>query len=244
MQARGATIECLNFRFDKTPEGEFIETIIAAQGQLERKQNGRQTAQKMEARMKNGYWVHNAPIGYVYKEIKGRGKVLFLDPPPDGYVRQAFEGYASGNFRTVAEVRRFFESIPEFPRSKAGRITQQRVVDVLTHPLYTGHICLDHYCIHWLKGQHEPLVSMEIFERVQARREGRAYAPRRKNIGDEFALRGVAACASCGSALRSSFARGNGGRYAYYLCQQKGCEAYGKSTKRDVLEGEVGAIIR
>ncbi len=58
---RGARIECLNFKFDETPEGEFIETIMAAQGALERKQNGRQVAQKMKARMENGYWVHTAP---------------------------------------------------------------------------------------------------------------------------------------------------------------------------------------
>ena len=29
-QRRGATIECLNFKFDGTPKGEFIETIVAA----------------------------------------------------------------------------------------------------------------------------------------------------------------------------------------------------------------------
>lgn len=34
---RGARIECLNFKFEDTPEGEFIETLMAAQGQLERK---------------------------------------------------------------------------------------------------------------------------------------------------------------------------------------------------------------
>ena len=48
---RGAQIECLNFKFEDSPEGEFIETIMAAQGALERKQNGRQVAQKMKARM-------------------------------------------------------------------------------------------------------------------------------------------------------------------------------------------------
>jgi hypothetical protein len=31
-----ATVECLNFKFEDTPEGKFIETIIAAQGELER----------------------------------------------------------------------------------------------------------------------------------------------------------------------------------------------------------------
>jgi len=32
---RGAHVECLNFTFEDTPEGKFIETIIAAQGQLD-----------------------------------------------------------------------------------------------------------------------------------------------------------------------------------------------------------------
>jgi predicted site-specific integrase-resolvase len=41
-QTRGARIECLNFKFEDTPEGKFIETVIAAQGELEREQNRRQ----------------------------------------------------------------------------------------------------------------------------------------------------------------------------------------------------------
>jgi DNA invertase Pin-like site-specific DNA recombinase len=121
---RGATIECLNFKFDDTPEGEFIETIMAAQGALERKQNGRQVAQKMRARMENGYWIHNPPIGYRYETIKGRGKVLVFDEPLASIVRQGFEGYAIGHFQSQAEVKRFFERQPAFPRNKQGIITQ------------------------------------------------------------------------------------------------------------------------
>lgn len=33
---RGAIVECLNFRFEDTPEGKFVETTFAAQGELER----------------------------------------------------------------------------------------------------------------------------------------------------------------------------------------------------------------
>jgi DNA invertase Pin-like site-specific DNA recombinase len=62
-------VECLNFKFDDTPEGEFIETVIAAQGDLERKQNARQVSQKMKARMESGYWVHDTPVGYKYEAI-------------------------------------------------------------------------------------------------------------------------------------------------------------------------------
>lgn len=53
-KARGARIECINFRFEDTPEGKFVETIFAAQGELEREQNRRQVIQKMQARAKRG----------------------------------------------------------------------------------------------------------------------------------------------------------------------------------------------
>ncbi|MEL6171736.1 MAG: hypothetical protein AAFR02_06940, partial [Pseudomonadota bacterium] len=62
----------------------------------------------------------------------------------------------------------------------------------------------------WLKAQHEPLVSLDVFDKVQERRNGTAKAPKRKNIGDAFALRGIAVCACCNVPLRSSITKGNG----------------------------------
>ncbi|MEO1747820.1 MAG: recombinase family protein, partial [Pseudomonadota bacterium] len=240
---RGATIECLNFKFDETPEGEFIETIMAAQGALERKQNGRQVAQKMKARMENGYWVHNPPVGYVYQEIKGRGKVLHQHPVLAPIIKEAFEGYASGRFESQAEVKRFLESFPDYPRNSKGEITQQRVTEILRSPIYTGYIVSKNYGIDWLEGQHEPLISIATFEKVQERRLKPTKAAKRKNIGNAFAMRGMVSCACCGTPLRSSFSKGNGGQYAYYLCQTKSCTEYGKSIPRDKLEGDVGELL-
>ena len=244
MDARGARRECLNFNFEDSPEGKFVETIMAAQGQLEREQNGRQVSQKMEARMQSGYWVHAAPIGYRYQTRRGHGKVLTFDEPLASIVRESFEGFVSGRFATQAEVGRYFETHPEFPRDSKGRITGQRVVQVLTNPLYTGHICSENYGLHWLKGHHPAIISMETFEKAQALRGKGAYAPRRKNIGDDFALRGLVACGDCGVPLRSSWPKGKYKRYAYYLCQTKGCDSYGKSIPRDKIEGEVGALLK
>lgn len=243
-RARGARIECLNFKFDESPEGEFIETIMAAQDALERKQNGRQVAQKMKARMQAGYWVHKVPVGYRYETVKGRGKMLVPHEPLASIVREAFEGYELGRFQTQAEVKRFFESFPAFPRNKNGEVVQQRVTDILDQPIYTGHICSETYDISWLKAQHEPLITLETFDKVQERRKGIAKAPQRKNIGDDFVCRGIALCADCNVPLRSSWTKGEYKRYPYYLCQTKGCESYGKSIARDQLENEVGELVR
>lgn len=241
---RGAIIECLNFKFDDSPEGEFIETIMAAQGALERKQNGRQVAQKMRARMQNGFWIHNAPAGYKYASEKGLGKVLVRDEPLASIVVEGFEGYAMGRFETHAEVKRFFESHPDFPRNNRGIITQQRVADILINPLYTGYICSKTYGIDWLEGHHKALITIQTFDKVQERHKGVARAPMRKNIGNDFALRGFVTCGDCSTPLRSSWTKGRNQRYPYYLCQTKTCASYGKSIPRDKLEAEIGNIIK
>ncbi len=243
-RARGATIECLNFKFDDTPEGEFIETIMAAQGALERKQNGRQVAQKMKARMQSGYWVHNAPVGYRYKAIKGRGKMLVPDELNANDVREALEGFAAGRYQTQAEVRRFLETKPHFPYNIEGKVRDKRVSHLLRQPLYAGYICSEVYGLNWLKGQHEPLISMETFDRIQERLTSTGYAPERKNTGRDFVLRGFATCGDCSAPLRSSWSKGKCKSYAYYACHTKGCDSYGKSIPRDKLENEFSAIVR
>lgn len=211
---------------------------------LERKQNGRQVAQKMKARMQGGYWVHNPPVGYRYETVKGHGKVLTLHEPLAGIVKEALEGYAMGRFESQAEVRGFFDRCPDFPRNSQGEVTQQRVTDILTNPLYSGFVCSQTYGIDWLQGRHEALISLEAFDKIQARRKGVAKAPMRKNIGEDFALRGFVTCGDCNTPLRSSWVRGRKRPYAYYLCQTKACASYGKSIPRDKLEGDVGDIIK
>ncbi|WP_166417461.1 recombinase family protein [Cochlodiniinecator piscidefendens] len=243
-RVRGATIECLNFKFDETPEGEFIETIMAAQGALERKQNGRQVAQKMKARMQLGYWVHNAPVGFRYKTVKGHGKLLHPDEPDASAVREAIEGFAIGRFRTQAEVKRFLESKPDYPHIKDGKVRDKRVTDLLTNPLYAGYVCSEVYELNWLKGQHEPLVSMATFEKVQARLNDTGYAPARADIGEDFALRGFATCGDCGAKLRSSWSKGKTKYYPYYLCHTKDCESYGKSISRAKIEGAFEEVVK
>ena len=115
---------------------------------------------------------------------------------------------------------------------------------MLTHPINTGYICSERYNIDWLKAQHEALISLDTFEKVQQRRQGIARAPLRKCKSDDFALRGMVVCGECGVPLRSSWTRGRSKRYPYYLCQTKSCDSYGKSIARDTVENDVGALVK
>jgi site-specific DNA recombinase len=121
-QRRKARIECLNFKFEDTPEGKFIETIMAAQGELERQQNSRQVIQKMQARVDAGYWCFKPIIGYKYRRVDGHGKMLVPEEPVATVVRDALEGYASGRFETMVEVQRFLQRQPSYPKDPNGEV--------------------------------------------------------------------------------------------------------------------------
>jgi len=138
---RGALVHFLNFKTEDTPEGRFVETVFAAQAQLEREQNSRQSRQKTKARLEKGYWTRKAPRGLKYIDAKGGGKILVHDEPIASIVQDALQGYASGRFSTVTEVKRFLERQPQYPKDKAnGELHNQTVPRLLRQKLYAGYL--------------------------------------------------------------------------------------------------------
>lgn len=243
LAAYRATVECLNFKFEDTPEGQFVETVIAAQGQLERLQNRRQTLQKMKARLERGYYVFAAPVGYRYEKAEGHGRVLVRDEPRASIVREALEGYASGRFQLQAEVKRFLASHPEYPRDRSGEVRAQDVTNLLKRPTYAGYVEGPNWGVTLRKGHHEPLISFQTHRAIQDRLLGKAKAPARKNLSVDFPLRGAVVCGHCGTPLTACWTKGKYLRYPYYLCPKRGCESYGKSIRRATIEGEFEALL-
>lgn len=244
-QTRGARIECLNFKLDDSPEGKFVETIFAAQGELEREQNRRQVIQKMQARVEKGYWVFAAPVGYKYASDRAHGKILVRDEPIASIITQALEGFASGHFETQGEVKRFLESKPEFPKdTPQGEIRWQRVERILTQQIFAGYVEAPKWGVSARLGHHEPLISLETFKRIQERIKGKARAPARKDISDDFPLRGFVLCDDCGEPMTSCWSKGRNKHYAYYLCDTRGCESNRKSIARDKIEDGFADILK
>ncbi|MEM0922125.1 MAG: recombinase family protein [Pseudomonadota bacterium] len=245
LHSHDASIECLNYKFEETPEGRFAETIFAAQGELEREQNRRQVLQKMKARVEQGYAIFHAPRGYRYVSERGNGRVLVPSEPAASVITEALEGYASGRFQTQAEVQRFLEAQPGYPKSKSGKVPSETVKRLLTQPIYAGYVEAPDWGVSRSAAKHEALISKGMFDRIQERLQGRAKAPARKNISDAFALNGFVVCANCEKPLRSSQSRGQAGKlYPYYACHTKGCVSYGKSIRRDDLEGEFEEVLK
>lgn len=244
MAKYGVRRECLNYQFDDSAEGRFVETLFAAQGELEREQNGRQTRQKTQARLEAGYYPFKAPVGYKYADVKPHGKLLKVDEEVRQVLVEALEGFASGRFQTKAEVRHFFEASPEYPKPASGKIANARESIILSCPLYAGYLEYKPWGVSLRKAQHEAIISFETFQKIQERLKGRAHAPARVDIREDFPLRGSIAC-ECGNSLTSCYSKScTGRRYPYYICRNRKCEHKGKSIPKAKLEGEFENLLK
>ncbi|SEN97094.1 recombinase family protein, partial [Palleronia pelagia] len=242
---RGARVECLNFTFEDTPEGLFVETVIAAQGQLEREQNRRQVIQKMTARVEKGYYVFHPPIGYKYERVAAHGKILVPNEPIASIIREALEGFADGRFTSQVEVKRFLEGKPDFPKSgKSGYVHPTKVRDMLERSVYAGCVEAPNWGVTLRKGHHEALISFSTYERIQARLKGTLNAPARKDINQDFPLRGFVLCDDCGEPMTSCWSKGRNQLYPYYLCDTPSCDSKRKSIRRADIEEGAEALLR
>lgn len=133
-------------------------------------------------------------------------------------------------------MKRFFESHPEFPICRHGFMTNEQVNRILTGPIYAGYIESKEWDVSLRKGQHEGVISLETFERVQERLNGKAFAPVRQDINADFPMRGFIACGDCHHPMTANWTKGRNATYPYYVCRHRGCDKFGKSVARAKVE--------
>jgi len=140
---------------------------------------------------------------------------------------------------------RYFESQPAFPKDLPdGKIRQQRVVDLLKQPLYAGYLEAPKWGIEFHKAQHEALISLESYQKVQARLKAGAIAPARKNISADFPLRNYVLCGDCEKPLTANWSKSKTGKkHPYYLCFTKQCRSYRKSIRRAQIEDDFEKVL-
>lgn len=71
-----------------------------------------------------------------------------------------------------------------------------------------------------------------------------ARTPNRKNLNADFPLRGAVVCGHCDTPLTACWSKGRLDYHPYYLCRKRGCECYGKSIRRSVIEGDFERLLQ
>src|SRR3989338_7883747 len=238
---RRATVECPNFVFTSSPEGQYVETIMAAGAQLEREQNRRQVMQKMKARLELGYWTFpDVPTGYVFKRDPVHGMLPVFVPQKAEIVKEALEGFASGRFMEQEDVRRF---LAEKDARDGKPVYLSWVKRLLTKVFYAGYVEYQPWEVSRRQGKHEPLIELVVFERIQERLSGKTTTHTKKILNEDFPLRSFVLCADCKQPYTASWTKGRSRKFPYYWCKTKGCPKRYKSTAKKVIEEEFEAIL-
>lgn len=246
LKQAGGILESPRIEFADDADSVFRENILASAAQHQRQKNAEQTKSRMRARVLNGYYVFQAPVGYEYRRVSGHGSVLARKEPQASILIEALEGFANGRFASQNEVKRFLDAQPEFPKEKkSGQVHPQHVADILTRPIYAGYVEAPSWNVSRRKGHHEALVSLETFDRIQKRLFDTARAPNRADLTTDFVLRGAVCCAECNGALTACWSKSSTGKlYPYMLCHTKGCVSARKSIPRGTIEGDFEELLQ
>ncbi len=242
----GGVLESPSIEFGEDSDSRLVEHMLASVAQHQREKNAEQTSNRMKGRMMNGYAVFAAPMGYIYQKTGSHGKLLTRDEPLASILQEGLKGHACGRIASQAELKRFFEAQPAFPKDLPnGQIRQQRISDILSRIIYAGYIEHEPWGITRRRGHHEPIISLATYEAIQARKAAKPVAPIRKDINQDFPLRGFVNCACCNKPMTSCWSKSaTGVKHPYYWCQSRDCKMYRKSIRREAIEAPFEELLQ
>ena len=195
-----------------------------------------ETRKGLQEKAEQGIWPLRAPLGYRTVERSDKKKVIELDDEIARLVRQLFEWYAPG-IRALEEVVIMArEAGLKAPRSgkplgKAG------IHRLLCNRIYYGEFA-------WkgeiYKGIHEPIVTRELWDKVQEALKTRGIKKPRR-VKHRFAFSNLIMCAHCGCSLVGEIKKG---RYIYYHCTGAKGDCPKPYVREEVLEQKFTELLR
>ena len=143
----------------------------------------------MQEKAEQGMWPTKAPLGY--RNVTGLDgkKIIATDPTVAPIVTKLFQWYAHGDI-SLKEAAKKAQAEGLIYAKSGAKVPVSTVHTVLRNRLYTGQF-------EWngkrIQGKHEPLVSVELWERVQGMMDGR-HAKKTRRGKHDFAFSGLIAC--------------------------------------------------
>ncbi|MEK7712232.1 MAG: recombinase family protein, partial [Pseudomonadota bacterium] len=222
-----AALKFPTFWFESTPQGKFMLNIAFGQSKYYVDNLSENVRRGIRQKLRRGEFPGKPPIGY---RNEPRLRTIVVDPETAPLMRRMFETYAAGRY-TLKEVRKQVAAFG-LGRARSGKpLALGSIKRLLMHPFYVGQFYLKGELY---EGSHEPLISRELFQRVQEvmARRGKAHTKRRHT----FPFLGLVHCGECGGAITAERQKG----HHYYRCTKK----LGPCTQRYIREEALAAQVR
>ena len=206
------------YTFENTAQGKYMLLIAFANSKYyvdklsDDVRRGNRTKREVE-----GWYPGYAPIGYLNARNETNDKIIIPDPVRFPLIKKIWQLFLSGAYSVpeLCKVARDDLALRTRKHKKTGGrpLGRTGVYILLKRPFYTGYIV---YGGKWFLGKHEPVITIDDFERAQAllRKDTRSHPKRHL-----FAYAGLLKCGNCQSAVTTEEHYNRYGyHYVYYHC--------------------------
>jgi site-specific DNA recombinase len=203
------------------PEQKLMLAIYLAAPEVDNDRRALNVFHGIRRAKKEGRWIGKCAKGYINSRDE-RNKPIIA--PENGknqdLIVRAFSLFATGMF-PIDDLRR--------QMNREGlKMSRNAFWYMLRNYGYIGKIFVPAYkdeAAEWVEGQHEGIISEDVFYSVQDILEGKKRRTPLKylTVRDEFPLRGYLLCPQCGRNLTGSASKGSTAHFFYYHCSN-GCK--------------------
>lgn len=202
-----------------TPTERFIETMLAGFAQMDNDVRGERSRNGMKARFMSGLHNGSVPIGY----LRENGYAV-KDAETFTAMKAGWELMATGT-KSLRDMAKILDKQGIKDKRKGyvdATLRPQTLSGIFRNKFYAGKVISKKYGLE-VQGQHTPMITDELFYRVQAildgrNRNGTPGITKRSLDSPDFPMRRIITCSRCGRQFTGSWSKGKNGRYGYYFC--------------------------
>ena len=225
------------FWFESTPQGKFMLNIAFGQSKYWVDSLSENIARGIRQKLRRGEIPGLAPLGYL-NEL--RHHTIVKDLERWEAVARLFEAYATGDY-TLENLQELSLSWGLVSRRSGKPIALSILERVLKNPFYYGVF------VHKgesYQGSHEPIISKQLFERVQRVGACRGRQPKSTEL-KPFAFRRIFTCGECGRSITAEKkTKPSGLTFTYYRCTKKNTVCNQKYVEERDLVRQINALFQ
>ncbi|MFH0770092.1 MAG: recombinase family protein [Candidatus Peregrinibacteria bacterium] len=207
-------------QFTNSPNEKFLLMILCSQAKLENDNRGVNVKRGLRTKCEMGVRPGVAPLGYLNERSVERNKGrIIVDPLRAPSIKQMFE-YVAERGASGRTLLRWLNAEVKFTTRSGKRIALSGIYRILSNPFYYGQFEFPIGSGIWYTGNHEPLITKELFDEVRKMME---IAPRARMRSKEFTFLNLMRCGKCGNGILAeekfkNLKDGSVRRYVYYHC--------------------------
>lgn len=205
-------------KFTNSPSEKFLLMILGSQAKLENDQKGVNVKRGLRSRCEMGLRPGVAPTGYLNEKRMDRKCHVIVDPDRAPIIKKMYEKVAYEKW-SGRKVYHWLKFDINFKTKGNKNLSLSNIYIILQNHFYYGRFEYPEKSGNWYDGKHQPLISKELFDKVQEQLKRDQIVRESK----EFAFTKLMTCGLCGSGITADekykkLKDGTTARYVYYGC--------------------------